>query len=171
MRIRALSTFCCMLFLVGIAFAQESPKPLTSSSCAAGKKTGCCLDSKVCNKTQYCDENCQCTRKKPAAISSASVQPVAVPAAIGTRTGPSEPIVSTAGNGSALLVASQSDNKFRSLRADGVNLDRLDAASFNEDCGVDKGKCSSGSFCCRVGGSGWCCPNGKKCDYDTYGCK
>ena len=108
MSIRATLTFCCILvFLVGIAASQQSSKPQPSSdpptaktavfdidnlsvgrtaSCA-GKKTGCCLDSSICSDKQYCDDNCQCTRKKPAVIlQDARAQPAAISSSKETRT-------------------------------------------------------------------------------------
>lgn len=40
-----------------------------------------------------------------------------------------------------------------------------------EDCGPDKGKCSGDGHCCRIGGSGWCCPKDQKCGDDIGDCK
>jgi hypothetical protein len=107
-------------------------------SCA-GKKTGCCLDSSICNDKQYCDDNCQCTRKKPAAIlQEAITQSTTVPPAKETRADYPEATVSrAAGSGAVELlgVASASANERKSARAAdaGINLDKLDPAFFEKD--------------------------------------
>jgi hypothetical protein len=64
-------------------------------------------------------------------------------------------------------------SSFRNKRS--FNLDTLDVALWwsasPADCGPDKGTCAQNAHCCQTGSSGWCCPNGKTCDYDNISCK
>jgi hypothetical protein len=130
-------------------------------SCA-GKKTGCCLDSSICTDKQYCDDNCQCTRKKPAAIlQEANVQSATIPSAKETRTDyPNTLVATTLPRGGTF-----------DFGVDKIDLAALGIAASYEDCGPDKGKCSGTGHCCLIGGSGWCCPKDKKCGEDIGDCK
>ena len=94
-------------------------------------------------------------------IKAVKAQTMVVPSATEARTDEVDRNVAVA--------AVAGEGTFDFLR-EGFPVDKLGLATF-EDCGPDKGKCSSG-HCCQVGSSGWCCPNDKKCDYDNPGdCK
>jgi hypothetical protein len=184
MSIKVLRALCCMLVLLaGIAVAQQSSKlqpnsdrrtlsldinglssVRTAVSCA-GKKTGCCLDSSICTDKQYCDDNCQCTRKKPSVIQQeAMAQSVAIPSAKETGTDHPEATVSNAARGNGTF--GEID-----FIADKLELAALGIPRVYEDCGPDKGKCSGSGHCCLIGGSGWCCAKDKKCGEEIGDCK
>jgi hypothetical protein len=173
--------FCNFVLIAGIAVAQQSSKlqsdsdirtasldingvssARTSVSCAA-KKTGCCLDSSICSDKQYCDDNCQCTRKKPSALSQeADTQSAAIPSAKETRTDQPETTVSNA--------VAYGEKKF-GFMVDKLDFTGLGVSRVYEDCGPDKGRCAADGHCCQIGGSGWCCPKDKGCGEEVGECK